>query len=245
MAVNKVIYDGRTLIDISDSTVDSSSMLSGVIAYAANGDKIVGQASINDMFVKGRKVYTVLKSSDWAQSNGEFIQTVQADVLESEYGIAQVSLSSSYDILADELLIADCITKVVLNNGSVKVHISEEPSINITLEIAIIDGLTSATKSSLLTMNSEQFSFTLTKLGWSETDGTYSQTIQLDVNASDIIFGEIILSDDTSIAFEELTQSDLVSQFIVSSGSIKAIAFDNAPTVDLHYVIKRFVNSVN
>lgn len=244
MAVNKVIYDGRTLIDISDSTVDSSSMLSGVIAYAANGDKIVGQASINDMFVKGRKVYTVLKSSNWVQSNGEFVQTVQADVLESEYGIAQVSLSSSYDIL-DELPIADYITKVVLNNGSVKVHISEKPSINITLEIAIIDGLTSATKSSLFTMNSEQFSFTLAKLGWSETDGTYSQTIQLDVNASDIIFGDMILSDDTSIAFEELTQSNLVSQFIVSSGSIKAIALDNAPTVDLHYVIKRFVNSVS
>ena len=242
MAVNKVIYDGRTLIDISDSTVDSSSMLSGVIAYAANGDKIVGQASINDMFVKGRKVYTVLKSSNWVQSNGEFVQTVQADVLESEYGIAQVSLPSSYGIL-DELPIADCITKVVLNNGSVKVHISEKPSINITLEIAIIDGLTSATKSSLFTMNSEQFSFTLTKLGWSETDGTYSQTIQLDVNASDIIFGDTMLSDDTSIAFEELTQSNLVSQFIVSSGSITAIALNQAPTVDLHYVIKRFVNS--
>ena len=243
MAVNKVIYDGRTIIDISDSTVDSSSMLSGVIAYAANGDKIVGQASINDMFAKGRKVYTVLKSSDWVQSNGEFVQTVQADVLESEYGIAQVSLSSSYAILADELVIADCITKVALNNGSVKVHISEKPSINITLEIAIIDGLTSATKSSLLTMNSKQFSFTLTELGWNETNGTYSQTIQLDVNASDIIFGDIILSDDTSIAFEELTQSNLVSQFIVSSGSITAIALDQAPTVDLHYVIKRFVNS--
>ena len=146
-------------------------------------------------------------------------------------------------ILDDELTIADCITKVVLNNGSVKVHISEKPSINITLEIAIIDGLTSATKSSLLTMNSEQFSFTLTKLGWSETDGTYSQTIQLDVNASDIIFGDIMLSDDTSIAFEELTQSNLVSQFIVSNGSITAIALNQAPTVDLHYVIKRFVNS--
>ena len=243
MAVNKVIYDGRTLIDISDSTVDSSSMLSGVIAYAANGDKIIGQASINDMFAKGRKVYTVLKSSDWVQSNGEFVQTAQADVLESEYGIAQVSLSSSYDILVDELLIADCITKVVLNNGSVKVHISEKPSINITLEIAIIDGLTSATKSSLSTTNSEQFSFILTKLGWRETNGTYSQTIQLDVNASDIIFGDIILSDDTSIAFEELTQSNLVSQFIVSNGSITAIALNQAPTVDLHYVIKRFVNS--
>ena len=243
MAVNKVIYDGRTLIDISDSTVDSSSMLSGVIAYAANGDKIVGQASINDMFAKGRKVYTVLKSSGWVQSNGEFVQTVQADVLEGEYGIAQVSLSSSYDILADELLIADCITKVALNNGSVKVHISEKPSINITLEIAIIDGVASATKSSLLTTNSEQCSFTLTKLGWRETNGTYSQTIQLDVNASDIIFGDIILSDDTSIAFEELTQSNLVSQFVVSSGSITAIALNQAPTVDLHYVIKRFVNS--
>lgn len=42
MAVNKVVYDGETLMDISDSTVTEDDLTEGVTAYAANGEKIVG-----------------------------------------------------------------------------------------------------------------------------------------------------------------------------------------------------------
>lgn len=42
MAVNKVIFDEKTLIDISDSTVTEDSLLSGITAYNAAGEKIVG-----------------------------------------------------------------------------------------------------------------------------------------------------------------------------------------------------------
>lgn len=42
MAVNKVIYGGQTLIDITDSTVTDENLPEGVIAYGANGERIVG-----------------------------------------------------------------------------------------------------------------------------------------------------------------------------------------------------------
>lgn len=42
MAVNKVIYDGRTVMDISDSTVTPDTLASGKTAYNAAGEKVVG-----------------------------------------------------------------------------------------------------------------------------------------------------------------------------------------------------------
>lgn len=42
MAVNKVIYGGEALIDISDSTVTPNKLIEGETAYGANGEKVVG-----------------------------------------------------------------------------------------------------------------------------------------------------------------------------------------------------------
>lgn len=42
MAVNKVVYGTKVLIDISDSTVTPESLAEGVIAYNAKGERIVG-----------------------------------------------------------------------------------------------------------------------------------------------------------------------------------------------------------
>lgn len=44
MAVNKVVYDGRTLIDISDTTATADKILSGYTAYGADGNKVTGTA---------------------------------------------------------------------------------------------------------------------------------------------------------------------------------------------------------
>ena len=42
MAINKVIYDGRVLIDLTDSTVTPETLAEGVVAYNAKGERIVG-----------------------------------------------------------------------------------------------------------------------------------------------------------------------------------------------------------
>lgn len=46
MAVNKVVYDGQTIIDISGSTVTPETLGEGIIAFNAKGEKIVGTAII-------------------------------------------------------------------------------------------------------------------------------------------------------------------------------------------------------
>lgn len=42
MAINKVVYDGRVLIDLTDSTVTPETLAEGVVAYNAKGERIVG-----------------------------------------------------------------------------------------------------------------------------------------------------------------------------------------------------------
>lgn len=42
MSVNKVVYNKRTLIDISNDTVTSDTLLSGYVAHRADGTIITG-----------------------------------------------------------------------------------------------------------------------------------------------------------------------------------------------------------
>lgn len=43
MAINKVVYNNRVLMDITDTTATPENMLTGTIAYGADGNKIVGE----------------------------------------------------------------------------------------------------------------------------------------------------------------------------------------------------------
>lgn len=44
MAINKVIYNGETLIDLTNLTVTSETLAEGVMAMNAKGENIVGTA---------------------------------------------------------------------------------------------------------------------------------------------------------------------------------------------------------
>ena len=46
MAVNKVIYNGETLIDLTSDTVEAGSLLSGVTAHDKAGNKITGSVVV-------------------------------------------------------------------------------------------------------------------------------------------------------------------------------------------------------
>lgn len=52
MAVNKVVYSGTTLIDITDSTVTPETLVSGATAYDASGAKIAGTADYEPKILK-------------------------------------------------------------------------------------------------------------------------------------------------------------------------------------------------
>ena len=51
MATNKVVYSGRTLIDLTGDTVTEETLLRGYTAHRADGTQIVGTAFAGAIFV--------------------------------------------------------------------------------------------------------------------------------------------------------------------------------------------------
>lgn len=70
MGVNKVVYGGKTLVDMTDATATPETVLEGYTAYGANGTRIVGTASAT----KRREVTISLPLAGWA--DGEQTVTV-------------------------------------------------------------------------------------------------------------------------------------------------------------------------
>jgi len=61
MGVNKIIYGGKTLVDMTDATATPETVLEGYTAYGANGARIVGTASAT----KRREGYISLPLAGW------------------------------------------------------------------------------------------------------------------------------------------------------------------------------------
>ena len=71
MAINKVSFYGDTLLDISDTTADESSVVKGKVFYKANGSRAVGTADYQP------KIFTqvVNLTTTWSGSD-PYYQTV-------------------------------------------------------------------------------------------------------------------------------------------------------------------------
>lgn len=63
MAVNKVIFEGKTLIDITDSTITSGDLRTGIVAYDKAGNRIVGDTDW-DMAVQSGSVSKITGTTD-------------------------------------------------------------------------------------------------------------------------------------------------------------------------------------
>lgn len=50
MAVNKVIYNGQTIIDITDTNIDVNKIPNGSVVYLASGERIVGEAIVYNAY---------------------------------------------------------------------------------------------------------------------------------------------------------------------------------------------------
>ena len=44
MAVNKVVYNGSTLVDLTDTTAQADDVKAGKVFYSASGERSVGSA---------------------------------------------------------------------------------------------------------------------------------------------------------------------------------------------------------
>lgn len=66
MAVNKVVYCGKTLIDLTSITVTPETLAEGVIAINAKGEIIVGKAKvINRWSSVSNSIWGDFTDTDW------------------------------------------------------------------------------------------------------------------------------------------------------------------------------------
>ena len=75
MAVNKVVYSGSTVMDISDTTATESTVVKGKTFYKANGVKATGTAEYEPLIVKFNSTLAV---SSWTAYGDYFRQTVMS-----------------------------------------------------------------------------------------------------------------------------------------------------------------------
>lgn len=84
MAINRVDYDGQTLIDISDTTATDADVLAGAYFYNSAGVRTLGVATVNDaslaIQVNGVTVATFTANASSNVTAGITVPTTAADV---------------------------------------------------------------------------------------------------------------------------------------------------------------------
>ena len=98
MAVNKVIYDGDTLVDLTDSTVTPETLAEGVIAYNAKGERIVGTATFGGTGLISFTIDGTSYQADQGMTWGAWVtSSYNTDnyVVSPQYGVIHPNYSDS------------------------------------------------------------------------------------------------------------------------------------------------------
>lgn len=129
VAVNKVDFYGDTLIDISDTTAEESSVVAGKTFYKATGARAIGTADYQPKIT----TQTVSLSSSWSGS-GPYYQTI----LTGQAAGLQVNLNPTIAQL-EELADAGVTSMVAANeNGTVKIYAAGAAPAAMSLQITKI-----------------------------------------------------------------------------------------------------------
>lgn len=129
MAINKVVYSGSTVMDITDTTATESSVVKGKTFYKANGARATGTADYQQKIT----TQTVSLSSRWSGS-GPYYQTI----LTGQPAGLQVNLNPTIDQLA-ALADAGVTSMVAANeNGTVKIYAAGAAPAAMSLQITKI-----------------------------------------------------------------------------------------------------------
>ena len=129
MAINKVVYSGSTVMDITDTTATESTVVKGKTFYKANGARATGTADYQPKIT----TQTVSLSSNWSGS-GPYYQTI----LTGQSAGLQVNLNPTIQQLT-ALGEAGVTSMVAANeNGTVKIYAAGAAPAAMTMQITKI-----------------------------------------------------------------------------------------------------------
>lgn len=84
MQVNRVVFDGNPLIDITDSNFDVNRLPLGSIAYNAAGERVVGQAIVHNVYTDTTANWNA--KTQYIPVNGDVIVYTDKDHTTDEHG---------------------------------------------------------------------------------------------------------------------------------------------------------------
>lgn len=258
MGVNKVVYGGRTILDISDSTINPATVLSGVIGYGSDGERFLGSLTAADLGTKARTLEIFLPKTGWVLDDSNaitydterYIQRIQAPVTRLDHPFVQCVLSSDYETACDEIDAFSLMTSVETFDGYIIVafdtygYLTECLECDMTLSLIILEGIPEASLVEVQRASGTTIVAELPASKW-ETDGNvYSQTIAIDIPSDSVFIADGLFSLDLSLAIDEMQQLARVTDILISNGSLTAIChcIDNQlpPSIDLQISLKVF-----
>lgn len=86
MAVNKVVYGGQTVIDLTNDTVTPSDLMSGVTAHGANGQTITGTFSLDTEISAQDNLIAQIKSALEGKASGGGGTTIETCTVDFDNG---------------------------------------------------------------------------------------------------------------------------------------------------------------
>ena len=129
MAINKVVYSGSTVMDITDTTATESTVVKGKTFYKANGARATGTADYQPKIT----TQTVSLSGSWSGSDPYY-----KTILTGQPAGLQVNLNPTISQLA-ALADAGVTSMVAANeNGTVKIYVAGAAPAAMTMQITKI-----------------------------------------------------------------------------------------------------------
>ena len=129
MAINKVVYSGSTVMDITDTTATESTVVKGKTFYKANGARATGTADYQPKIT----TQTVSLSGSWSGS-GPYYQTI----LTGQSAGLQVNLNPTIQQLTALGEVGVTSMVAVNENGTVKIYVVGAAPAAMTMQITKI-----------------------------------------------------------------------------------------------------------
>lgn len=129
MAVNKVVFGDRVIMDISDSDINASMLPEGRIAYAGNGERIIGTGSgSTNVYLDTTENWN--SKITYVPNAGDIIVYTDKDTIVEDETITYVpgiKIGDGNAYLIDIAFVTDALSKKLMEHiNNVQIHVSNE-----------------------------------------------------------------------------------------------------------------------
>lgn len=234
MSNYKSIYKGAKIDETISTVLNGQAGLQGV---SVNGSEITPDANNKVNLSLPNVLQTTGTSTSDVMSQNSVTVALGTKANTSDLSI--VAISGSYNDLSNK----PTIPEVLQTTGSSTINVMSQNAVTMSLSSKVDSSslATVATSGSYSDLSNKptipsvaNYTVTLLSSGWTGSSAPYTQTVSVSgILSTDKAFGDIVLSDDTTTAQNQMTNWAYVSKMVTSNDSITATCLESKPTIDL------------